>query len=510
MGNFRPAHRVRAHRPCRFRPQVWELESRVVPGFLARVGYAVGDYPGAVAVGDFTGDGTPDLAVANAGSGTVSVLLGNGDGSFQTAVNYDVGGFPTSVAVGDVNGDGLPDLAVANSGSNTVSVLLGNGDGSFQAARSFAAGSGPQSVVLGDFNGDGLQDLAVGDYSGGVSVLLSNGDGSFQAPTSYATGSNVASVAVGDFNADGNLDLAVANRGDAYSWPPDYGSLSVLLGHGDGTFQPAFTYDGNSEAPPNPLSVAVGDFNGDGIQDLALLGYHSYFDGTDPWLFVLLGQGDGSFPYLSFYTSFDHLLEGRPKAVAVGDFNGDGTPDLAVATGFSNVRVFLGNGDGTFPPYGFAARTDYYTLSVAVGDFNGDGWPDLAAGVQYRNKVDVLLNDADWSGPPPPSAHAPPGRHSQAALAAADALPALQPSPLLITDPPPGPSAVVSGPGEIAPRQTSAAAEPPQAPSRAGDLVDQVFTTPVAVRETAAGPDGFPTAVVDELIWELPESPQPR
>jgi hypothetical protein len=488
-------------RPLRLEP----LEQRVLPGFLAPVGYAVGDYPGAVAVGDFNGDGTPDLAVANKYSGTVSVLLANGDGSFRPAVNYDVGGTPTSVAVGDVNGDGLPDLAVANPSGNTVSVLLGNGDGSFQAARSFAAGDHPQSVVLGDFNGDGLQDLAVGDYSGGVSVLLSNGDGSFQAPTSYATGSNVASVAVGDFNGDGNLDLAVANRGDAYSWPPDYGSLSVLLGHGDGTFQPAFTYDGR-ETAPNPLSVAVGDFNGDGIQDLALLGYHSYFDGTENGLAVLLGQGDGSFPYSSFHTSFDRFLEPKPVAVAVGDFNGDGTPDLAVATGNSNVRVFLDNGDGTFPLYGFEADTEYYTLSVAVGDFNGDGRPDLAAGVQYLNHVDVLLNDADWGGTSPGSPHAPPGHQSQAALAAADALPALQPSPFLITDPPPGPLVVFSGPGETAPRQTSAAAQPPLAPPHAQDVVDQVFTTPAPTVETAARPDWLFTVALDGPVRVLSES----
>src|SRR2546427_339973 len=128
--------------------------------FIARGDFAAGTHPQAVAVGDFNGDGRPDLAVANSGSSAVSVLLGNGDGTFQTARTFTAGSGPQTVAVGDVNGDGRPDLAVANSGSNTVSVLLGNGDGTFQAARTFAAGTTPSSVALGDVNGDGRPDLA--------------------------------------------------------------------------------------------------------------------------------------------------------------------------------------------------------------------------------------------------------------------------------------------------------------------------------------------------------------
>jgi hypothetical protein len=151
--------------------------------FAARRAFEAGDIPQSVAVGDFNADGKPDLAVANGSSpgGSVSLLLGRGDGTFHIAVSFAAGAAPHSVAVGDFNGDGKVDLAVANAGGDNVSVLLGRGDGTFQTAADYDVGASPYSVAVGDFNGDGKADLAVANAGAGtISVLLGRGDGTFQ------------------------------------------------------------------------------------------------------------------------------------------------------------------------------------------------------------------------------------------------------------------------------------------------------------------------------------------
>jgi uncharacterized protein (TIGR03437 family) len=339
-------------------------------GFQAAVSYAVGFNPTYAAIGDFNADGKADLAVANAGSGTISVLLGNGDGTFQAAVNHSAGSGPVSIAVGDFNGDGKADLAVTNSGSGNVSVLLGNGDGTFQAAVNYGAGVRPSYAAIGDFNSDGKADLAVANSgSGNVSVLLGNGDGTFQAAVDYGAAASSASIAVADFNRDGKADLAVANGGPA-------GTVSVLLGNGDGTFQSA----ANFGAGTYPNSIAASDFNGDGNVDLAVgNGYYN--------VNVLLGKGDGTFQPAANYS-----IEGSRYVVALGDFNGDGRADIAVSNdGANNVSVLLGRGDGTFfPPetnYGAGTAPN----SIAIGDFNGNGKADIVVPNSSGNDISVLL-----------------------------------------------------------------------------------------------------------------------
>ena len=321
--------------------------------------FGAGTDPDAVAVGDFNGDGKLDLAVANEGSNNVSIILGNGDGTFQAAVDYGAESNPDSVAVGDFRGDGKLDLVVANDGSNNVSILLGNGDGTFQAAVNYGVGSAPTSVAVGDFNGDGKLDLVVAnELSNNVSILLGNGDGTFQAAVNYGAGMTLFWVAVGDFNGDGKLDLAVA---DAVS---DY--VSVLLGNGDGTFKTAVPYVAGLE----PFSLAVADFNGDGKLDLAVANLEN------DYVSILLGNGNGTFK-----AAVNYVTGIEPTSVAVADFNGDGRLDLVVGGVNSDnvnvVSVLLGNGDGTFQ-----AAVNYGTgslpYSVAVGDFNGDGRLDLA------------------------------------------------------------------------------------------------------------------------------------
>jgi Bacterial Ig-like domain (group 3)/FG-GAP-like repeat len=332
-------------------------------GFLAT-------YTAAVAVGDFNGDGKPDLVAVPSG---VSVLLGNGDGTFQSPVTYSTGSYTVSVATGDFNGDGKPDLAVGTCGTTcSVSVLLGNGDGTFRAHLDYATGIGPNSVSVGDFNGDGKLDLVTANItSGTVSVLLGNGDGTFQAHIDYAAGSP-NSVAVGDFNGDGKPDLVTVNEFSD--------TISVFLGKGDGTFQAKSDYPAGSFL----FWVAVGDFNGDGKLDVVVVNF-----GGDT-VSILLGNGDGTFraPVASA-TGFG------PRWVAVGDFNGDGKPDLVTANyGANTVSLLLGKGDGTFE-----AHVDYVTGylpgSAAVADFNGDGQPDCVTANSATSTVSVLLGDGN-------------------------------------------------------------------------------------------------------------------
>ncbi len=353
--------------------------------FLLRGNFATGAGAINVAVGDFNGDARPDLAVANIRSDNVSVLLGNGDGTFQPAMNVATGSGPASVAVGNFNGDARPDLAVTNFFSDNVSVLLGNGDGTFRAAVKFAAGIGPVSIAVGDLNGDGKLDLAVANQGlNDVSVLLGNGDGSFQAAVHYGASFLPESVAVADLNGDGKPDLAVASYGSDFI----PGDVSVLLGNGDGTFRAAVRF----RAEFGAASVTVGNFNGDGKPDLAVANFDAFN------VSLLLGNGDGTFqPAVNFWA------RSNPISLAVGDFNGDGKPDLAVANqGSNNVSVLLGNGDGTFQTaVNFGAGN--FPSSVAVGDFNRDGKRDLAVANYEGGNVSVLLNNTASPDPIPPT-----------------------------------------------------------------------------------------------------------
>jgi len=352
-------------------------------GFGAAAFYGTGANPESVAVGDFNGDGIADLVTANAsntlpGAGNnISVLLGNGDGTFRTAVNYLYGNDPYAVAVGDFNGDGIADIAVTNAGgiavpyANTLFVLLGNGDGTFQPPAIYPVGGAPTSVVVGDFNGDGIADLAVGSAASfNVTVLLGNGDGTFQSGVSYVSGGPALSLAVGDFDGDGKADLVSVDG-------PGGVTVSVLLGNGDGTFQAAVSYS----VATGPASVAVGDFNGDGKADLVTAGYSNNVN-------VLLGNGDGT-----FQAAVNYATGITSVAVAVGDFNGDGKADLITANyGDNNVSVLPGNGDGTFQAaVNYAVATG--PASVAVGDFNGDGRMDVVTtnGDANTGFVSVLL-----------------------------------------------------------------------------------------------------------------------
>jgi hypothetical protein len=202
--------------------------------FVAQPTAATGSGPSSVAVGDFNADGSLDLVAANYNANTVSVLLGNGDGTLKAKVDYVVGKGPNSVAVGDFNADGSLDLVAANYNANTVSVLLGNGNGTFKAKVDYAVGKGPWSVAVGDLNGDSKLDIVTANWNAStVSVLLGNGDGTFKGKVNYVVGKEPSSVAVGDLNGGGLPDLVTANSGK--------NTASVLLNSGPWTPLPTIS-----------------------------------------------------------------------------------------------------------------------------------------------------------------------------------------------------------------------------------------------------------------------------
>jgi len=383
------------------------------------------------AVGDLNGDGIPDVATANACpagqfacnesgigpyEGSVSVLLGNGDGTFQSAVLYDSGGaVPTSIVIADVNGDGKPDLIVVNEctapnqcSSNVAAILLGNGDGTFQPPVTYPSGGSSESsdflavpsVVVADVNGDGKLDLVVtnncslGCGSGTLGVLFGNGDGTFLPAVTYPSGGVWPIVAVlGDVNGDGKPDIVVANCGPAGGTGCGAGQVGVLLNYGNGSFLPAIVYPSGGAA----ISVALGDLQGNGNLDIVVANF------SENDIAVLLGNGTGTFQPAVSYSSGGS----DPYVVILSDLSRNGVLDALVTNwGSGSVGILSGNGDGTFQTPALLPLIGSIPQSVAATDLNGDGKPDLVVSTQCANDtcseggVAVLLNNTGSSQSP--------------------------------------------------------------------------------------------------------------
>jgi len=402
--------------------------------------YAGGSAPGPVPVADFDGDGKLDLAVTTTncplsfacGNGVAVVLLGNGRGAFspvrkvgtglesdairladfnqdgkadiafvsenanalavslnpkQLPAQYDSGYAPVALNTADLNHDGFLDIVVTTlcgldsscQKGGSLAVLLNNGNGTFAAAVQYRVGMSPEQVTIADFNGDGSPDLVVPNYSwgqpGAVKVLLNHGDGTFGAPASYLVGVDPISVAVADFNHDGKLDLAVTNNAEQNA-----STFSVLLGNGDGTFQPHQDYSSGGYAAG---SIATADLNRDGKPDLVIANNSGVVNYDN--VAVLLGNGDGTFETPATYP----VPGNYPGSLVIADLDGDGNQDVAATGNFSAVLVYRGTATGTLrPALQYSAP---FAHSIAAGDLNGDGNLDIAASDNSSSDASITL-----------------------------------------------------------------------------------------------------------------------
>ena len=352
-------------------PQAFQITNPTSAVLFGRNDLTVGTDPRGIAIGDFNGDGKPDAAVVDRGTNAVSILLGNGDGTFAAAASYAVGFDSIALAVGDFNGDGKLDLVTANRAAYTISILLGNGDGTFGNHVDYTAGTEPMAVVVGDFNEDGFLDVAVvNNADNTVSIFLGVGNGTLLNPVIYSLGAGPIAIVNGDFNGDGHLDLAAANSGSD--------TVCVLLGNGDGTFQNAAFYATGSD----PSGLTATDLNGDGKLDLVAAN-----DGSNS-ISVLLNAGNGAFA-----SNVAYPVGVEPFALSAGDFYGNGKIDVAVAnSGDNTVSIVPGNGDGTFnASQALTFGTGDVSLGIGAADFSLDGRADLIVSNSADNSVSVLL-----------------------------------------------------------------------------------------------------------------------
>ena len=345
-----------------------------------------GATPSSVTAGDLNADGKLDLVVANEGSNFLSVFLGTGNGGFAPRTDYTVGAGTRNVVLASMNSnqDSFVDIVVAD-GGGTIGILRGNGNGTFQA-RTTTPASLAQDLVVADFNLDGQADVAVTRWSNGLQVMFGTGNGTFSGGATYQTGTEMGQnytsrgIDKGDFNGDGFVDLIVAN--DTNVGSTSNGSVSLLLGSATGAFGAPIVIS----APTRPREIVASDFNGDGDLDFAIR------DQLTSTISVYLGHGDGSFAAPVAYA-----VAAGSGSIAVGDLNGDGRPDIVAGsdgtppTQLGAVAVFVGNGDGTFQ----AADTTVAgnnLRAVATGDFDGDGQADIAVANQFNANVALLLN----------------------------------------------------------------------------------------------------------------------
>jgi hypothetical protein len=351
---------------------------------------SAGMVPRAVGIGDFNNDGKQDLAFTNGRSTgplseTVAIRLGDGAGNFSGSTNISVAD-PFAFTVSDFNGDGNQDLAVLTRGSRRVEVLFGDGIGNLVNGSFFLTFVEVLSIAAGDFNGDGREDLAVTQANNDwrmVLIWLNDGTGRFQRGQSLIVGAIPDAIVVGDFNGDGKQDLAIANRPAGSD--PLSNTVSIRLGDGAG----GFSGKTNLSVVGDPTALVLGDFNGDGKQDLTVTGK------GDSIVSIRLGDGAGNFSSASDVSIAQKATE---KTMAIGDFNADGKQDLLIGTN-TTAAIRLGDGAGNFSGPTQIDIGDN-PASLAVGDFDGDGKQDFVAASAADAKLSVRLRSCSENTAP--------------------------------------------------------------------------------------------------------------
>jgi FG-GAP-like repeat len=352
--------------------------------FRKAVYYGTGKNTGPYAVvsAHLTNSGHLDLAFADYAGDSVSILLGNGDGTFQSPIKFSVPA-AFALAVGDFNDDGNADLAVVESAGNQfgfLQILIGEGNGKFQKGELYQLGIEPTSAATADFSGDGHLDLAVANNGGQsgkgrVMVFAGTGKGIFKTPVTYKMAGAPWGIAARDLNGDHSPDLAVTNLG---------GYVSILLNDGTGKFLKPVTY---SATGGEVVDVKIADLRNNGKQDLVIANLSA-------GMIVLLNKGNGTFGKPAIYRPCAGKCSAGPEACTVADFNLDGKLDVACSANVDDSYLFYGKGDGTFGTAIAIANTikNQGGFSIASGDFNNDKAPDLAVPIQNYGKVAILLN----------------------------------------------------------------------------------------------------------------------
>lgn len=341
------------------------------------VNYPTGGFPQSVALADLNGDGSPDLITADRGENTLTIRIGNMDGTFGEASSFETTETPLFVLAADLNKNGNIDL-VTSSRSNSISIFPGKGDGSLDEKIEIKIGDEnkdfmPINIATADFNGDGFPDLAVANFlDNSVALFFGNGDFEFSDPVFFPAGNGPISLAAEDFNNDNHPDLAVTNRRD--------NSVAILIGDGKGSFETTQTI----EIGEKPGLMAAGDLNNDGFPDLAI----PNVDGLS--ISILTNDGKGNFSRRDLDADI-----GSPSSLALADLNSDGWLDIvATCQNLRGITIFLNNGEAAFDTDLLAVSTDGAPDSVALGDLNGDGIPDIAA-ANLSSNVAIILSGGE-------------------------------------------------------------------------------------------------------------------